>query len=37
MEISLGGFNAKVHREDILNQHLAIKVYTKLVMIVELD
>jgi hypothetical protein len=36
MEIPLGDLNAKLRRNDILNRHLAIKVYTKLVMIMEL-
>jgi hypothetical protein len=30
-------FNVKVGREDILNRQLETKVYTKLVMIMELD
>jgi hypothetical protein len=30
-------FNAKVGREDIFNWQLEIKVYTKLVIIMELD
>jgi hypothetical protein len=36
MKILLGDFNAKVGREDFLNRLLGIKVYTKLVMIMEL-
>jgi hypothetical protein len=36
MNILLGDFNAKVGREDFLNQELGMKVYTKLVMIMEL-
>jgi hypothetical protein len=37
MNISLGDFNARVGREHILNRQLGIRVYTKLVMIIELD
>jgi hypothetical protein len=37
MKILLGNFNAKVGREDFLNQQLGMKVYTKLVMIMELE
>jgi hypothetical protein len=37
MKIPLGDFNAKVGREDILNRHFGIKLYTKLVMTLELD
>jgi hypothetical protein len=36
MNILLQEFNAKVGREDILNRQFGLKVYTKLVMIVEL-
>jgi exonuclease III len=36
MKILLGDFNAKVGKEDILNRQLGMKVYTKLVMIMEL-
>jgi hypothetical protein len=36
IRILLGDFNAKVDREDILNRQLGMKVYTKLVMIMEL-
>jgi hypothetical protein len=36
MKILLREFNAKVGKEDILNRHLGMKVYTKLVMIMEL-
>jgi exonuclease III len=35
MKIWLGDLNAKVDREDILNQQLGMKVYIKLVMIME--
>jgi hypothetical protein len=35
MNILLGYFIAKVGREDILNQQLEMKVYTKLVMELE--
>jgi hypothetical protein len=35
MKILLGDFNAKVGREDFLNQQLGKKVYTKLVMTME--
>jgi hypothetical protein len=37
MKILLGDFNAKVGREDFLNRQLGMKVYAKLVMIMELD
>jgi hypothetical protein len=37
MKILLGDFNAKVGNENILNRKLEMKVYTKLVMIMELD
>jgi hypothetical protein len=37
MKILLGDFNAKVCREDILSQQLGMKVYKKLVMIMELE
>jgi exonuclease III len=37
MKILLGDFNAKVGREDFLNRQLGIKVYTKLVMTMELE
>jgi hypothetical protein len=33
----VGDFNDKVGREEILNRQLAMKVYMKLVMIMELD
>jgi hypothetical protein len=33
MKILLADFNEKISREDILNQQLEIKIYTKLVMI----
>jgi hypothetical protein len=36
-KILLGDFSAKVGRGDFLNRQLGMKVYTKLVMIVELD
>jgi hypothetical protein len=36
MKNLLGDFNAKVGRKDILNRLLGIKVYTRLVMIMEL-
>jgi predicted TIM-barrel fold metal-dependent hydrolase len=36
MKILLGHFNAKVGREDILNRQLKMKVYIKLVVIMEL-
>jgi hypothetical protein len=37
MKILLGDFNAKVGREDISNQQLGMRVYTKLVMITEIE
>jgi hypothetical protein len=37
MKILLGDFNAKESREYILNQRLGMKVYTELVMIMELE
>jgi hypothetical protein len=37
MKILLGDFNAKVDREDIFKRQLGMKVYTKLVIIMELD
>jgi hypothetical protein len=37
MKILLGDFNAKVGREDISEPTIGMKVYTKLVMIMELD
>jgi hypothetical protein len=37
MKILLVDFNAKVGTEDFLNRQLGMKVYTKLVMIMELD
>jgi exonuclease III len=37
MKILLGDLNAKVSREDILNQQLGMKVYSKSVMIMELE
>jgi hypothetical protein len=37
MKILFGDFNAKVGREDILNRQLGMKVYMKLVMILELE
>jgi hypothetical protein len=37
MKILLGDFNAKVGREDFLNRQLGMKVYTKLVMTMELE
>jgi hypothetical protein len=36
MNILLGHFNAKVGREEILNRQLVMKIYTKLVIIMEL-
>jgi exonuclease III len=36
-KILLGDLNAKVGRGDILNRQLGMKVYTKLVMIMELE
>jgi exonuclease III len=36
MKILLGDFNAKVGKEDILIRQMGLKVYTKLVMIMEL-
>jgi hypothetical protein len=36
MKILLGDLNAKVGREDILNRQLGMKVYTKLVILMEL-
>jgi hypothetical protein len=37
MKILLGDFTAKVGSEDFLNRQLGMKVYTKLVMIMELE
>jgi hypothetical protein len=37
MKILLGDFNAKVGSEEVLNRQLGMKIYTKLVMILELD
>jgi hypothetical protein len=37
MKILLGDFSAKVGREEILNLQLGMEVYTKLIMIMELD
>jgi exonuclease III len=37
MKILLGDFNTRVGREDFLNRQLGMKLYTKLVIIVELD
>jgi exonuclease III len=37
MKILLGDFNAKVRREDVLIRQLGMKVYMKLVMIMELE
>jgi hypothetical protein len=37
IKILLGDFNAKVGREGILNRQSGMKVYTKLVMIMQLD
>jgi hypothetical protein len=37
INILLGNFNAKVGREDILSRQLEMKVYMKLVMIMELE
>jgi hypothetical protein len=37
IKILLGDFSAKVDREDFLNQPLGMKVYMKLVMIMELE
>jgi exonuclease III len=37
MKILLGDFNAKVGREDISNRQLGMNVYTKSVMIMELE
>jgi hypothetical protein len=37
MKILLGDFNAKVGRQDILNRQLGMKVYPKLVMMMELE
>jgi hypothetical protein len=36
-KVLLGDFSTKVGREDILNRQLGMKVFTKLVMITELD
>jgi hypothetical protein len=36
-ETLLGDLNAKVGREDILNRQFGMKVYTKSVMIMELE
>jgi hypothetical protein len=37
MQMLLGGFNAKVGREDTLIRQLGMNVYTKLLMIMELE
>jgi hypothetical protein len=37
IKILLGDVNAKVGKEDILNQQLGMRVYTKLVTIMELE
>jgi hypothetical protein len=37
MKMLLGDFIAKVGTEDFLNKQLGMKVYTKLIMIMELD
>jgi hypothetical protein len=37
VKILLRDFNAKVNREDILNGQLGMKVYMKLIMIMELE
>jgi hypothetical protein len=37
MKILFGDLNATVDREDFLNRQLGMKVYTKLVMIMELE
>ena len=37
MKILLGDFNAKVGRENISNQQLGMRVYIRIVMIMELD
>jgi hypothetical protein len=37
MKILLGDFNAKVGREDFLNQRLGMRVCMKLVMIMKLE
>jgi hypothetical protein len=37
IRIMLGDLDGKVGREDILNRQLGMKVYTKLVMIMELE
>jgi hypothetical protein len=37
MKVLLGDFTVNLGREDFLNQQLAMKVYTKLIMIMELE
>jgi hypothetical protein len=37
MKILLGNFSAKVGREDILNRQFGMKVYTKFVMMMEIE
>jgi hypothetical protein len=37
MKMLLGDFNAEVGREDVLNRQLVIKVYIKLLMIMDLE
>jgi exonuclease III len=37
MKVLLGDLNAKVGREDVLNRQLGMKIYTKSVMIMELE
>jgi hypothetical protein len=37
MKMLLGDFNAKVGKEDILNRQLGMKIYTKLLMTMELE
>jgi hypothetical protein len=37
MKILVGDFDAKIGREDIFNRQFRMKIYTKLVVIIELD
>jgi hypothetical protein len=37
MKILLGGFKAKGGKEDILDRQLGIKIYTKLVITIDLE
>jgi hypothetical protein len=37
MKILLGDFSAKINKETFLNRQLGMKIYTKLLMIMELE